>query len=117
MQQITCLNVLYDASIDVEYDESAIYSIERNNCERGYRFAIDLLDLPNRNMFGYVKVENSTSKSVKVITTKPIPRDLIPVVEEMLSKITLNAPVEVQDLVIKNVLDTGVDIVAASQAL
>ena len=92
------------------------YSIERNNCERGYRFAIDLLDLPNRNMFGYVKVENSTSKSVKVITTNRF-RDLIPVVEEMLSKITLNAPVLAQDLVIKNVLDTGVDIVAASQAL
>ena len=47
MQQITCLNCPLRCSIDVEYDESAIYSIERNNCERGYRFAIDLLDLPS----------------------------------------------------------------------
>ena len=117
MQQITCLNCPLRCSIDVEYDESSIYIIEGNNCERGYRFAIDKLDLPNRNAFAYVKVANSSAKTVKVITTKPISRDLIPMLEEELAKITLNAPVKVQDLVIANVFNTGVDIVAASQAL
>lgn len=117
MQQLTCLNCPFRCKIDVEYDEDSIFAIEGNNCERGFRFVLDSLNLPKRNLSVYVKVENSSVQKIKVTTSHPINRDLIPDLEDMLGKITLQAPVKPGDLVLANVLDSGVDIISTEQAL
>lgn len=117
MQQITCLNCPLRCSIEVKHDESAILAVEGNNCERGYKYAIELINLPYRNLVTYVKVKNSTARSVQVTTTQPVPCDKIQDLEEMLAGITLVAPVKKQDIVLTNVLNTGIDIMAISQAL
>lgn len=116
MQQLTCLNCPLRCRIEVEHSEDAILAIEGNNCERGFRFALDSVNLPKRNLSAYVKVENSSVQSVKVATTEPISRQLVGKVEKILDQLVLKAPVKINDLVIPNVLDSGVDIIAVGQA-
>lgn len=45
-------------------------------------------------------------------TSKPIPKRLIPKFMELVKQVQIEAPVKVGDVIMKNVLDTGADVVA-----
>lgn len=59
-----------------------------------------------------VRVKGSTVKVVSVKSTEPIEKRLFLECSKVLGMIYVNAPINKGDLVCKNILNTGVDIIA-----
>jgi len=67
---------------------------------------------PLRILTSSVLVLNGDMPLVSVKTNKPIPRRVIMQVMDILKNTKVEAPVRVGDIIIKDVLNTGADIVA-----
>lgn len=85
--------------------------VSGNGCIRGIEYGINEVTNPVRVITSTVKVENGELPVVPVKTNNPIPKNLNFKCMEEINKVTLSAPVKIGDVVIKNVLGIGVDIV------
>ena len=87
-------------------------NVTGNGCNRGIKYAIDELTNPTRMITSTVKIEGGQLSRLPVVTSAPVPKDLIFDVMKEINKISVVAPVKVKTVVLKNVLNLGVDIVA-----
>ncbi|AAK79293.1 CxxC motif-containing protein [Clostridium acetobutylicum] len=86
--------------------------VEGNNCPRGAEYGVNEITNPVRTITSTVKVEKGEAVIVPVKTKEPIPKKLTMGCMEEINKAVINAPVKIGDVVIKNVLGTGIDVVA-----
>ena len=63
-----------------------------------------------------VKVEGGKSYVVPVKSANPIPKGMMFECMEVINKASIKAPVNIGDVVIENILGTGVDIIATNYA-
>lgn len=80
-------------------------------CKKGIEYARNEVYDPRRTLTSSIRVEGGEWPLVSVKSTKPIPKDKIFAVLTELHKMTIQAPVTSQQLVIKNVANTGIDII------
>ena len=81
-------------------------------CKKGISYAHDEITNPLRMVCTTVKITGGLHKVMPVKTDKPIPdKYKLEVVKEV-NKIKLTAPIKMGDVVLANIFDTGVNIVA-----
>lgn len=83
-----------------------------NNCPKGEKYVRDEMTNPTRMVTSMVKVLGGEMAVVSVKTKEAIPKDKIWECMEILKTVTVKAPVNIGDTVVKNVAETGIDIVA-----
>lgn len=93
--------------VDVEANK-----VTGNTCPRGAEYGINEVTHPVRVITSTVKVKNGQIPVVPVKTKTPIPKELNFKCMEEINKATILAPINIGDIVITNILGTGVDIVA-----
>ena len=86
-------------------------SVTGNGCPRGFEYGINEVTNPVRVITSTVKVENGELAVVPVKTNNAIPKELNFKCMEEINKAVATAPVKIGDVVIENVLGTGVDVV------
>lgn len=92
--------------------EAEANKVTGNTCPRGIEYGINEVTHPVRVITSTVKVKNGQLPVVPVKTKEPIPKDLNFKCMEEINKATITAPVKIGDVVIENVLGTGIDIIA-----
>lgn len=90
-------------------------AVEGNFCPRGASYAETELTNPKRTITSTVKVSGSDIPRCSVRSDKPIKKSLMFDVMALLDDVTLTAPVEVGQIVLENVLSTGVNIIATKK--
>ena len=108
MKELVCIVCPRGCRLSV--DEN--FNVTGNACNRGPKYAIDELTNPKRMLTSTVKVIDGEINLVPVVTKNPIPKDKVFEVMNEINKIKIKAPVFVGDVIISNVLNLGVDIVA-----
>lgn len=88
------------------------YIVEGNSCIRGSKYGIDEVTNPRRVITSTVRLNGSYLNMLPVKTAGSIPKDMVFDIMKVLSEITVTTPINVGDVIVKNVLDTGVDIVS-----
>lgn len=89
------------------------YIIEGNRCNRGQEFGIKEMKEPSRILTSRVLLENGPMSRLPVKTTGIIPEDLVDECMEIIKVTRVSAPVKRGQVIIKDILGTGVDVVAA----
>lgn len=89
-----------------------IYIVNGNTCKRGEKYGIEEVTNPKRVVTSTVRLEGSYLKLLPVKTNYPIPKGLMFDIINALSKVTVTAPISIGDVIVENILDTGVDIVS-----
>lgn len=112
IKNLTCINCPVGCSLKVEMDGSHVTCVSGNTCRRGEVYARKEVTNPTRIVTTTVKVVNGTSGMVSVKTKEDIPKEKIFACIEALKGIEITAPVHIGDVILKNVAETGVDIVA-----
>lgn len=112
IKNLTCINCPVGCSLKVEMDGSHVTCVSGNTCRRGEVYARKEVTNPTRIVTTTVKVVNGTSSTVSVKTKEDIPKEKIFACIEALKGIEITAPVHIGDVILKNVAETGVDIVA-----
>lgn len=93
------------------------YSVSGNTCKRGEKYGVEEVTNPKRVVTSTVRLKGSYLNLLPVKTNGSIPKGLIFDVMDALDKITITAPVKVGDIIIKDVLGTGIDIVSSKTML
>ena len=92
-------------------DTGEFLSVTGNTCPRGAKYAQQECTLPERMITAVTPVAGSeTPLSVK--TASPVPKKLISSVIDELARVQVSLPVTIGQIVLPDVLNTGVDIIA-----
>ena len=83
-----------------------------NKCLRGKKYAAEEMTAPKRVVTSTVKIAGGLYPMIPVKTEQPIPKEKIFTIMNILASVRAVAPITMGDIVIKNVADTGVNVVA-----
>lgn len=109
---LICINCPMGCPLTVEMDENEVVSVSGNTCKRGEIYARKEVTNPTRIVTSTVRVANGTSDMVSVKTKEDIPKGKIFDCVKALKNVQVEAPVQIGDMIIANIADTGVDVVA-----
>ena len=88
-----------------------------NSCPRGKEYAINEVTNPTRTITSTVAISGGELHRLPVMTSSPIPKGKIFEVMQEIDKVRACAPVRIGDVIIRNVLGTGSDIIATRNIL
>ena len=111
-QTITCIYCPVGCRMTVSLSDTGKFlSVTGNTCPRGAKYAQQECTLPERMITAVIPVAGSeTPLSVK--TASPVPKKLISSVIDELARVQVSLPVTIGQIVLPDVLNTGVDIIA-----
>ena len=99
-----------ECHLTVTLDETgSVVSVAGNSCPRGERFGRQEATCPMRVLASTVRLEGAQ-------TGEAIPLSLQAQAMDAIRKARVTAPVKMGDIVLANVCDTGVDVVASCSA-
>ena len=111
-RKLTCIGCPMGCPLTVVMNGKEVVSVTGNTCKRGDVYARKEVTDPTRIVTSTVRVSGGSIPMVSVKTKEDIPKDKIVECVRALKGIQIPAPVHIGDIVLKNVADTGVDIVA-----
>jgi len=96
-------------------EEPAVLEINGANCERGKTYVENELKNPQRIVTSSVRVSGGNMPIVSVRLSAPVPRDRMMDVIEELRHISIEAPAKIGQVVVKNILGSGSDVLVTKQ--
>ncbi|MFI3173242.1 MAG: DUF1667 domain-containing protein [Eubacteriales bacterium] len=111
-QNIVCIGCPMGCQLTVEMKEQGNISVTGHTCRRGEVYAKKEMTNPTRIVTTTVRVCNSLEKVISVKTEKDIPKDKIFECIDVLKNVSVQAPVCIGDIIIENIAETGVNIIA-----
>lgn len=111
-RNLTCISCPMGCPLTVVLDDQKVVSVSGNTCKRGDIYARKEVTNPTRIVTTTVRVEDGSSDMVSVKTKEDVPKEKIFECVEALKDVTVKAPVHIGDVIVSNVAETGVDIVA-----
>ncbi len=111
VNNITCIVCPMGCPLTVSKLEEG-YKVEGNKCKRGEKYGVEELTAPKRVITTTVRLEGSYLNLLPVKTADSVPKGMMFEIMELLDEIKVCAPIKVGDVIVENVLGTGVDIVS-----
>lgn len=98
---------------DADGHVAAVRSVTGNSCLRGDKFAHQELTCPMRVLTTTVAVSGGDEALLPVRTAEAIPLELHAQAMALIRGLVVNAPIHMGDVVLENLLDTNIDLVAS----
>ena len=111
-QELICIGCPLGCNVTVTMEDNEVTKVEGNTCPRGDAYARKEVTNPTRIVTSLVRVNGGPQAMVSCKTSSDIPKGKIFEITEALTKVTVNAPVAIGDVLVSNVANTGVDIIA-----
>ena len=111
-KQIICTVCPRGCHMTVKGENGVVSSVENYSGKRGLEYAKTEFVAPVRILTTLVKINGKENDLLPVRSSKPILMAKILEVMKEIKSVSVNLPVKRYDVIIKNVCDTGVDIVA-----
>jgi len=112
---IVCTVCPMSCEVKLTIDEATneVIKVEGNKCPRGKKYALKEFTAPERTLTSTVKIINGVHPLLPVRTDKPIPKGQLFAVMELTKEFQATAPVQVGDVLIENILNTGANLIAS----
>jgi len=111
-KHFVCVVCPVGCEIDVVHDGSKIISMEGSKCEKSEEFVSQELIESMRILTTTVRIQGSKWPVIPVRTDRAVPKRLFPRMMKQLRRTKLQAPVNILDAVVRDVLRTGANVVA-----
>jgi len=89
------------------------FEVSGNKCPRGLEYGVIEMTNPTRVLTTTIKVNNAHLKRLPVRTKGAIPKPQIFDIMKVINKAEVTAPVTMGQVIIENILETGIDIIAS----
>jgi len=113
-RNLICIGCPMGCQLTVTMQEGSVTSVAGNTCKRGDDYARREVISPTRVFSTTLPVLGGNRPTVPVKTAGEVPKPMVLQCARALHGITLNAPVAAGDVVVCNILGTGVDIIAVA---
>ena len=117
--QFNCTTCPSECLLTVEVDRDSndalmgVRSVTGNSCPRGDTFAHQELTCPMRVLTTTVAVSGSDEALLPVRTAEAIPLELHAQAMDLIRGVVVDAPIRMGDVVLKNLLDTSINLIAS----
>lgn len=117
--QFNCTTCPSECLLTVEVERNAngavveVRSVTGNSCPRGDKFAHQELTRPMRVLTTTVAVSGGDETLLPVRTAEAIPLELHDQAMALVRGLVVNAPIRMGDIVLENLLDTNINLVAS----
>lgn len=109
IRELICISCPMGCHLKVDVENK---TVEGNTCKSGEIYGINEVTNPVRVITSTVKVIEGDLPVLPVKTKEPVPKDMNFKIMEALKEIQVAAPIKVGDVIVENILETGVDVVA-----
>ena len=111
IDRLTCILCPVGCELEVRRPDRGL-DVRGNQCEKGIEFATEEVLYPKRNLATSVPVKGSVTRLVSVRLSDRVPREMIfPILREI-EGLRPETPVRRGQVLIADVLGTGVDVIA-----
>ena len=113
----TCIICPMGCNMEVTLDreKSLVEKVVDNGCPRGAKYAEKELLNPTRTLTTTIKVLQGNLSVVPVKSAGELPKDKLLQFMEIIRRASVKAPIKVGDILIKDILGSGIDIVACAE--
>ena len=113
----TCIICPMGCNMEVTLDREKriVESVSDNGCPRGAKYAEKELLNPTRTLTTTIKVLQGNLAVVPVKSKDELPKDKLLQYMEVIRRTSVKAPIKVGDILIKDILGSGIDIVACAE--
>ena len=111
-RNLICIGCPMGCPLVVTMNHGEVVSVEGNTCKRGAVYGKKEVTNPTRIVTSTVRVSGGSIPVVSVKTREDIPKEKIFDCIKALQEIEVAAPVNIGDVVLRDVAGTGVDVVA-----
>ena len=111
MKELTC--IICPRGCRLKVDDNM--NVTGNFCMRGAMYAKQELTDPRRSITSIMRVSNRENLMVSVKTNKDISKAKIFEVLKAIENISVQAPIHIGDVLVKNAADSGADIIATKE--
>ena len=113
---IICTTCPNGCEITADYTDRDNFTIEGNRCKRGYEFTLNECFEPKRMFTGSVRLKGAVRKMLPLRSDAPVPKELLMDISESIKNMDVSAPVSSRQVIVKDVLGTGVDLISSMTA-
>ena len=110
IKELICISCPMGCHLKVDTDKKTVTG---NTCKRGEIYGLNEVTNPVRVVTSTVKVEGGELPVIPVKTNGAIPKPLNFECMKVINETVIKAPVKMGDVVIKDVLGTGIDVIAS----
>jgi len=111
-QTLICVVCPVGCTLDIWMESDKINAVSGNSCSRGYEYACSEILHPRRVLTSTVKVSGGKLRAVPVKTSAPVARELLFGCMREIRGGHAEAPVRIGQVIIGNILGTGIDVIA-----
>ena len=111
IDRLTCVLCPVGCELEVRRTDRGL-DVQGHQCEKGIEFATEEVLYPKRNLATSVPLKGSETRLVSVRLSDRVPREMIfPILREI-ARLRPEPPVRRGQVLLANVLGTGVDVIA-----
>ena len=111
-RDLICIGFPMGCMMTVSMENGKVMEVAGNTCKRGDIYARKEVTDPTRIVTSSVRVSGGVLPVVSVKTKTDIPKGKISDCMKALKEVEVKAPIQIGDILLKNVADTGVDVIA-----
>ncbi|MBE6615144.1 MAG: DUF1667 domain-containing protein [Ruminococcaceae bacterium] len=113
-RELTCVVCPAGCKITVTLNDGKVTDVTGQTCPRGKTYAVSEVTHPVRTLTTTVLLEGAANgaRTLPVKTNRPLSKGLLFAAMEELTGYTVTAPVAVGDVLVKDFMEPGVDLVA-----
>jgi CxxC motif-containing protein len=116
-KEITCIVCPKGCKVAVTVEGDTIKSIAGNQCKRGNEYAVCEFSNPERMLTTTVKIKGMERKMLPVRSSRAIAKTLLMDCMKEINKVEVGLPVMIGQVILSDILGTGVDIVASKDVI
>ncbi len=109
---LICIGCPMGCQISVALKDNVVTEVSGNTCKIGDTYAREEVTNPRRTVTSIMKVNGGELPVVSVKTKENVPKEMIFRVMEKINAMSVSAPIAIGQVLIENVADTGVSVVA-----
>ena len=113
-EKVICVTCPKGCTLIVTRDGQTVIDVE-NGCKRGHAYAQQELTDPRRMVASSVRLKGGLHPLLPVYTSAPFPKPRIPELLSLLRNVEVTTPVSLDQVVLENVLGTGINIHASRE--
>lgn len=112
-RKMTCIVCPTGCQLEINADADGLFKVNGFQCRRGEEYGKNETLNPVRVLTTTVKISGGSLPLLPVRTTKAIPKGYLDKAMAALADVEVKAPVCTGDVIVSNLLDTGIDVVAS----
>ena len=114
---MNCIMCPMGCEMTVTVENGKVIDVKGNTCPRGAKYANDEVTAPKRMLTTTVRIEGGMLPLLPVVSETVLPKEKVLDCAAFLRGVTVKAPVKTGDVIVKDILGLGVNIIASRDML